>query len=256
MSSVAVRYARSRSRGRSRVRREFQGSRSLSGLRVWAPRSRTRGRPIVNTKAVGNIRGHPFPNKLRTGLTILHRNGLISALTATNSVVFRPTSYFDFDPAVGGPSFGGYTQLALIYDRYRVLAFKVVIDWVNLETDGVTVSAEAIADSTTPPTGTATDYTEHAIESANWSRNMTLGPVSANPKGRMKMFVKTTKVWGSPDPATDSAFAANAGSSPAANTFLRLAAYRNNGNNLATGVQFTIKCKSYGYWDEKNDLVA
>lgn len=197
---------------------------------------------------------YPFPPKMRTRLTINYVSGLTSAVTAVNSVVYRPTSYFDFDPAVGGPSFGGYTQYAAMYNRYRVLAFKYSVHFTNLEADTVIVSCQALTDAIgggTPPTGTATDYTEPAIENnAMLSRWTTLGPTAASPQRTLKGFIKSKTVWSTPEVYNDASWAANAGASPVANTWLRIAARRANGSALSTGIQFVLKVTSYGYWDQ------
>jgi len=237
-------------------RRFKRGYLPKSGGRRYVPTSYLSRKANRPTRRQGMIKGSPFPQKLNTTLTVLERNGLISALTPAFSKVYRPTSYFDFDPAVGGQTFGGYGVLAQIYDRYRVLAFKVDITFINLESDSVTCTIEAIGDAVQPPSGTATDYTEYAIESSNFFRKVILGPTSSAPKAQVSMFTKCLAVWGTPEVSTDAAFAAAAGTSPQSNTWLRISAYRNNGVALTVGVQYVMKLTSYGYWDEKIDLIA
>lgn len=216
-------------------------------------RSKKYGRKY-NNRAVTTVMQYPFPPKMRTRLTINVVNGLLSALTAVNSIVYRPTSYFDIDPALGGPSYGGYTQYAAMYNRYRVLAFKYTIRWTNLESDTVIVSAQALTDASgggAPPSGTAADYTEPAIENnAQLSRWTTLGPVAASPQRVLKGFVKAKTVWATPEVYTGTEWASNTGTSPVANTWLRLAARRANNAAMTTGVQFIMKITAYGYWDQ------
>lgn len=256
-------WARNSRKGRFLRGSRSRGSRSATRVRyirntmVRRPSWVNNSQRAVSTRRQGIVRGHPFPQKLRTQLTVLERNGLASGVTAGQAIIYRPTSYFDFDPAVGGQTFGGYGVLANIYDRYRVLAFRYIITFINLEAYSVTVTTEAIADTSTPGSGTTVDYTEFAIEAANYARSTQLAPNGSG--GSMKtlsMLVKTRSVWGTPEVFTDAAYAANAGANPAANTWLRVAAYMNNGQPLAIGVQFTMKLTSYGYWDEKNDLIS
>lgn len=243
--------------GRFPKRRIFGGRKVRRSRRVYRPHGVMATQRPLSTRRTGTVRGTPFPQKLRTRLTALDREGLISASTAVHSRVYRPTSYFDFDPAVGGQTFGGYNNLASLYDRYRVLAWRAVVTFTNLETTSVTVSLEAIADTSTPGSGTATDYTEYAVESGNWSKYCTLAPNGSGGSTKtLTLYANCYKIWGTPEVYNDSIFAANAGASPSANTWLRIAGYKNDLSSMATGVQFTMKLTSFGYWDEKNDLVV
>lgn len=224
---------------------------------LFYPSSRITPAMRPTSRRVGTIKGKPFPMKLNTKLTVLERKGLVSALTPTFSYVYRPSSYFDFDPGVGGQTFGGYGTLSTIYDRYRVLAFKYICTFCNLESDSITITCEALADSSTPPSGTAVDYTEHAIESGDYAKWTTLDAKGGTgAKKTISGFIRVQSVWGTPEVKTDAGWAGIAGGNPSANTWLRITAYRNNGIALTNGVQMTMSLTSLGYWDEKNDLVS
>lgn len=236
-------------RGGKRI--PYKSKKKVRNMRTTGPRR------IVprNNRNVNFMRSWPFPQRLFTQLAIVEHNGLISALTGVASLVYRPTSYFDFYPAVGGPSYGGYSTYAAMYDRYRVLAFKYTCIFTNLEADSVTVSCQAIADTSTPPSGTATDYTENAIENI-YGKFRVLSPTASNPTQVIKGYVNCSKLWGTPETKTDTNWASTSGSNPTANSWLRVAALRNNGAALATGVQFLLRVKSYGYWDERIDKTS
>lgn len=206
-----------------------------------------------NIRNTVTIHAHPIPQKMFTQLVCVTSNGLIDALLSFNSKVYRPTSYFDLDPDVGGPTFGGYNTFAAIYSRYRVLAFKYTIAWVNLQSDGVLVSAQAIPSTATP--SELSEATEPAIEN-EYGQWRLLGPTAAGNPVYMKGYVNCTKIWGTPEVKTESAWAGSVGGSPSANTWLRLGATRINNSAISTGVQFTLRIKSYGYWDQRTDLTT
>lgn len=218
-----------------------------SGKRVVSRNRRIR-RNQTNNRAVATIRANPFPQKMRTTLAITHRTGLISALTSSHAEVIAPSSYFDIVPTVGGPSFGGFGTYAAMYSRYRVLAFRYKIDFMNLEPDAVIVTAQSIASSTTPVTGTAVDWTETAMENV-YGQYRVLGSVTGNGRATMKGFVNIAKLWGTPEVYTDNDWSGTSGTSPAVNSWLRVAAHKANNAAMTIGVQVIIQLKSYGYWD-------
>ena len=130
-----------------------------------------------NSKNVATLYTYPFPSKIKTRLKVLQNVGLISALTSSSALVYRPTPYFDVDPAVGGASFAGYTFYASQYNRYRVYGFRYKASFVNLESTSVLVSCQAIPNDGTPASGTATDFTEYAVEN-DWSQYAVCPPTT------------------------------------------------------------------------------
>jgi len=208
-------------------------------------------RKTSQSRNVTSIMTYPLPPKMRTKLKILHNFGLLSALTSSSSQVFRPTSYFDFDPAVGGPSFSGNTFFGNAYGRYRVTSFKYKATFINLEAYGVIVSCQGIANSSTPGSGTASDYTEAAAEN-DYGQIMVCAPATATPEKVMTGYVDCQKIWGTPEVLTDNDWAGATGASPPVNTWLRIAAHMANNTSLTIGVQVILEVESYGYWDMKS----
>lgn len=187
---------------------------------------------------------------MRTKLKVLQNVGLISALTSSHALVYRPTSYFDVDPAVGGASFAGYTFYSGAYGRYRVTSFKYRATFVNLEATAAIVSCQAIASSATPATGTAVDYTEYAVEN-DYGKYAVCAPTTSSPEKVITGYIDCQKLWGTPEVKTDNDWAGAVGGSPAVNSWLRIAAHMANNANMTTGVQVILEIESYGYWDEK-----
>lgn len=208
-----------------------------------------------NNKNVATLYTYPFPAKIKTKLKVLQNIGLISALTSSSALVYRPSSYFDVDPAVGGASFAGYTFYASQYGRYRVTAFKYKASFVNLESTSVLVSCHAIPDDGTPASGTATDFTEYAVEN-DWAHYAVCPPTTSTPEKVLTGYVDCQKLWGTPETKTDAAWAGSTGGNPSANSWLRIAAHMANNNNLTVGVQCILEIESYGYWDMKNTDVG
>jgi len=203
-----------------------------------------------SNKNVSTINSYPLPMKMNTKLRVLQNVGLISALTSSNALVYRPTSYFDVDPAVGGASFAGYSFYASVYARYRVTGFKYKVTFVNLEATAAIVSCQAIPAVATPATGTATDQTEFAAEN-EYGQIAVCAPTTSSPEKVLTGYINCKKLWGTPETLTDNDWAGAVGASPAANSWLRIAAHMANNAAMTIGVQVIMEIESYGYWDQK-----
>lgn len=208
-----------------------------------------------NNQSSNSMMSFPFPQRLNTSLRIYTVNGLIDAALAVNAKVYRPTSYFDLDSDVGGPSFAGYGTYSAMYSRYRVTSFDYDIEWCNLQSDAVMVCAYPIPSTSTPSEVAASANPETGIEN-NFGKKMLLGPTAATPVSRMRGHVDCRRIWGTPEVTTDNDWAGGTGTSPAVNTWLMLTAERINQAALATGVQFTLTIVSHGYWDQKVNVVS
>lgn len=214
------------------------------------PKTKTRSNRNVTT-----ISTFPLPQKLRTKLRIIHSTGLISALTASSALVFRPTSYFDFDPAVGGPSFAGYTFYSSAYGRYRVTSFRYKATFVNLEATSAIVGCQAIADSSTPSSGTAVDFTEFASEN-DYGQIAVCAPTTSSPEKVLTGYVDCKKLWGTPEALTDNDWSGATGVSPSVNSWLRISAHMANNAAMTIGVQAILEVESFGYWDMKDSDIG
>jgi len=222
--------------------------------RTYAKKST--GYKKYNNAAAMTVMSYPMPQKCSTQLTISFSDGLISALTSSHALVYRPTSYFDVDPVVGGGSYAGYAFFAGMYSRYRVTGFAYEVTFTNLQAQSVMVGCQGIPSVTTPNVGTATDYTEMAAEN-EFGTSTILAPTSATPTRTLKGYINTTRLWGTPEVKTDNDWAGAVGASPAANSWLRISAHMLNNAAMTIGVQFHVKIKAYGYWDQKNpDLIG
>jgi len=147
-----------------RQRQSMLVSQTLKRQPAFYGKYPTAKRQKKNNSNVVTLMSYPMPQKCRTQLHFLAYPGLISALTDSHSLVYRPTSYYDVDPAVGGGSYAGYTFFASQYGRYRVTGFRYRVTFINLETTAVAVGCQAIASQATPASGTAADYVEAASE--------------------------------------------------------------------------------------------
>lgn len=234
---------------------KYRGMKRKGSVSTTKKAPATKKRAVTTTKAnnkfAATLYAYPIPDKIRTRLKVLQNIGLISALTSSSALVYRPTSYFDVDPAIGGASFAGYTYFASAYNRYRVTGFKYKATFVNLESTSVLVGCQAIGQVAQPNSGTAADYTEYAVEN-EWGQYRVCGPTTAQPKEIIEGWVDCVKLWGTPEARTSAPWASNIGTSPAANSWLRISAHSANNANLTIGVQCILEIESYGYWMEKN----
>jgi len=198
---------------------------------------------------------YPLPHKMWTQLRCHTVNGLLDAVLAGATKVYRPTSYFDIDPDVGGPSYGGYAFWASAYGRYRVTEYDYEIRWCNLQSDAVAVGVYPISDDSTPSELYSTNNVEVADENSLGQITL-LGPTAANPTRVQRGTVLAEVVTGSPETWTDLAWAADVGSSPTVNTWLVLTANRINQAALSTGVQYTLTLTAKGYWNQRLSQVS
>lgn len=218
-------------------------------------KNKNKGRRIPTRYEESSVLQYPVPHRLWTVLRCRTVNGLIDAVLSISSKVYRPTSYFDIDPDVGGPSYAGYTFYASAYGRYRVLKYDYVVEWSNLQSDGVSVGVYPIADTATPSELATSANPELASENS-MGKTMLLGPVGSVSTGTIRGSILASKVWGTPEVETEASWAALTGGSPAANTWLMLTAERINGSALSTGAQFVLTVTAHGYWDQRVNLTS
>jgi len=237
-------------------RKASYGAQSTTAKKARTSRNTTLAKSKVNNRYVAKLYTYPMPQKIWTELRCRGFKGLISSTTSGAAFVYQPTSYFDLDPALGGPSFGGYSFFAGMYNRYRVLSFKYKVTFVNLESSAATVSCQAIASTSVPGTGAGTDWTQAAMEN-DYGKYVMLAPTSSTPERTLSGYVSCVKLWGTPEAKYDAGWAATIGTSPSLNSYLRVAGHLNSGANLSTGVQIVIEITSYGYWDTRaSDIVS
>ena len=204
---------------------------------------------------IGRIQGIGTPMKFFTSLKIRTQGGLLDAALAGASKVYRPTSYFDLEPDVGGGSFGGYAFYAAGYGRYRVLSFDYKISLNNLQSDACQFGVYPIPSGTTPSELYSTNNVEVASENP-YGKVVLLGPTGGVSTALVTGHVDCVKVWGTPEAATAEGWAGITGSSPSANTWLLLTAERLNLTALSTGVQYVLELVAHGYWDSRTTLVG
>lgn len=175
-----------------------------------------------------------------------------SSVTPANAKVLNCTSIYDVDPDLGGPSIGGYTAWAAFYKRYRVLGIKYRLVAYNSEQVPVMLSAQFIPaqSSDVPGEGTAMDYPEVAMENSN-TRSAFLPPSTNGTPRTLSAFGRVKNIWGTREAVTSPEWAANFGSSPLANVYLRVAVTRLDGGALTQGVRFSILQTFYGKFDQK-----
>jgi hypothetical protein len=204
---------------------------------------------------VGFIATSPLPHKMWTALKVYTVGGLIDAALAINSKVYRPTSLFDIEPDVGGPSYGGYAFWSAGYGRYRVLSFDYEIRVNNLQSDAVCFGVYPIALGSTPSELGSSANPEVAMENSMGQTKL-LGPVSGMSTATLRGHVDCSRVWGTIEAKTAEGWAGITGGSPSANTWLMLTAERINQLALAIGCQYTLTITAHGYWDQRVSLVA
>jgi hypothetical protein len=175
-----------------------------------------------------------MPDELITNLSWVDTNHYVvnNAGFINATVRFRPTAVYDIDPTLGTTAVPGFTELAGLYGRYRTIASRIRVEFVNLEDFPVRVfvwptnfdlgaNYAYIAAAMTMP------FAKHQMISA---------------KGGVDRVTLTSKnllsgeIVGSDEVYTDDSYSATISTVPTNNWYWNVGAWSAN-NNFANGVQ-------------------
>jgi hypothetical protein len=145
-----------------------------------------------------------MPDRLRTTLRFWKSVPVSLASLSYASIRFNPSGAYDLDPTVGSATAAGYTQLAAIYNSYRVKRSRAVAEVVN--TGNVTVMTVLLPSNTDPGASPSGNYVISTREQPYAVADT--GALSGGPISKVKSSMSTQKIYGSKMTDYDDNFAA------------------------------------------------
>lgn len=187
-----------------------------------------------------------IPDRMMTRLTY---NGAATMTIPAGQQVYarrwRPSSVYDVDPLIGSTTVVGFTEMATLYFRYRVLRSKIRIRCANQSSVPVnSIILPLNADPTSSPS-TAT------VQS--WFNNpyskLKLVPAAGAPTVDSIASMSTEKIYGSKSVYFDDDFAALTNSSPVNNWYWGVAIAAADpaaaAINVVVELDFQIDCEFF-----------
>lgn len=157
----------------------------------------------------------PFlmPSRYRVELRYSAKFILVDSSSTDANVRFRPSSIYDVDPAVGGGSYYGFTEIAAFFNKYRVHASRITLMFANRD-------AEAHVPYVLPvPVDPSTNVADPArYYMNNLARKKVVGNYAGMATGRITHFTTTRSVSGVQEFAEDP-YTADVGANPTDNWF-------------------------------------
>ncbi len=190
-----------------------------------------------------------FKSRMTGTMTYAAAVGVSPASSAAATVAFRLNSVYDPDYSGTGTTALGYTQMSANYGRYRVTAFKAIVEYVNLAAYPVQVIGVL-----SPTNTVGTNFETIAGQRHVWNRYIA---ASTGAGTAMKTFSGTVaQVYGVPKAQvlTEDDFAGLVGSNPNNVVYLHVGAYAPAG---ASGtVAITVRLTFTVSWSLPKELAA
>lgn len=156
---------------------------------------------------------------------------LFAGQSRTNSRIC-PTNAYDIDTAVGSTSMPGFAELAALYRYYRVLSFRMTVQFVNKEAFPVEVYICPL--NYDPGANIAT---QQALLSSTWCRKKVLGGSTGNSSCRLSQTVRISDFAGFGATMADSFYVGRTdGSSAPPNEVYEATGVQTDGSNMLNGV--------------------
>lgn len=155
-----------------------------------------------------------FPDTLRTTLIYqLPMQLVLNGASTLNSLKFTSNAY-DVDAALGSTSMAGFSELALVYSRFRTLGMRYEFHVCNLEAIG-TAFIHGFMTNSISSTALGLNYRENP-----YIRTTMCGPVTANCTKSLRGSVTCERLFGSAMALYDDTFTGSTTSStlPSAST--------------------------------------
>jgi hypothetical protein len=178
-------------------------------------------------------------------------NPINNAGSSFASVRFRPSSAFDVDPVLGGTVMPGFSTYATLYARYRMVKFKCVVTFVNLESFPVDV----IVFPSNFDLGA--NYTQVQSQFSNsFARFKMLSPTGGMDRCVIHSpWLTAAKLNGDDGTMFDDSYASVVTTSPTNNTFINIAVWSGNSNTLNKGVATEITITTqYKFYEQFHDV--
>lgn len=165
-----------------------------------------------------------FPSRMKGTMTYDESGNLGPAVGTTSVLVFRGNSVYDPDFTGTGTTCRGYSQMASLYGRYRVLGFRASITWNNLTTSPCQIFAVL-----SPTTTIGTDFYAMVAQRHIWRSAISQSTGSGH--AEHKLGSRVSAIYGVPESQvlTEDDFAAVTGANPNNGVYLHVGVYSDYG---------------------------
>lgn len=208
-------------------------------------RPQTSGPPVT-------IQRSPFlvPERLSVRLQFTEIYNVKNVGFRDAAYVFRPSSAFDVDPALGGATAYGLTEYANFYSKYRVFASKITLQMTNTDLEGVTVG---ITPSTTNPGNNPSDISPFISNPLTKFR--TIGGFQGNSAGVLEHNMTTQRMSGVATTAEDG-YSALVNANPVENWFWVISLVKGGVSTITNGVSILVKIEMTVHFYDRKILPA
>jgi len=200
----------------------------------------------------------PLPDKYFTKIRYQDWiNTASGGVTGVSDVIFSGNGAYDPVTGIGGKGCAGFTELASIYQQYRVYASKIVVHIKSL-TD-VTATGDGIV--MLSPDRSSTSYTMSTMIDRQSTPFVQTGMINRYANGNqplvMKCFRKTKNIYGESD-IDDDNYAASTTGLPTNEWYWHLVIGRGDQSSIsaAPGYQAIIKITYYVRFEKRKSLAA
>ncbi len=199
-----------------------------------------------NNKAEASVKGLTatrglFPPMFRGKMFYQNQIVVLPTAATMSYNTYRANSVFDPDLSGVGTTVAGYAQAAAVYGRYRVLAVKAIVSFINRGSDGAHVFVVACPENTI-----GTNFAEAMAQRHVWQQPL----ASVGGAGVIKHEVSFPihKIYGVPQQQVrnEDDFAGLISSHPNNVVYLHIGAF--NPGTSAGAVNFTVRLEFDVVW--------
>lgn len=229
---------------RTRTARRTQEARSKPKQPLRRQRQ-TSGPPVT-------IESTPFicPERLSVKLQFTGAYDIKNVGFRDASYVFRPSSPYDVDPAIGGASSYGLAEYANFYSKYRVYSSKITLHMSNTDLEGVIVS---LTPSTLNPGNNMSDIGPYISNPLTKFRP--IGGYQGNSASTLTHFCTTQRMSGVATTAEDG-YSSLVTTNPIENWFWVICLSKAGVSTLSNGVSLVVKIEMTVHFYDRKTLAT
>jgi len=166
------------------------------------------------------------------------------------SYVFRPSSIYDIDPAIGGASTYGLAEYSAFYSKYRVYSSKISLHFSNTDLEGIIVS---ITPSTVNPGNNMSDVGPYL--SNPLTRFKSVGGYQGSSAGFLSHYATTQQMSGVTTTAEDG-YTSLVTTNPVENWYWVICLAKAGVSTITNGVSMIVKIETTVHFFDRKVLTT
>lgn len=242
-----------------RTNRRFRRRRNYRGRN--RPRNKRRNMHTIQRVFV-KTPGAIVPDQI---YTIMHyvddvKTGILGALGTDGTygaITYRANSVYDPSTYLGNVSVNGFTQMADIYRKYRVVGMKIKVFLTNASDEPCMV---VVCPSTLDITGATPGYTYQTIQQLvdyPYAKSMILSPAGGQDRAVITNYISVKKFAGHTEAKFDDTYASLNNNNPITLLYWTLAAYTiTKGIPSVGNVWFDARVTYYVEWYNRQPITT